>query len=269
MVDRIVPATTESDRAAVERFGYRDAWPVVAEPFSQWVIEDRFTAGRPRWEDAGATMVADVRPFELMKLRALNGAHSSLAYLGAVAGLETVADAMAEPLLARFLGDLWDQDLLPAIPSVPGMNLSAYTAQLEDRFRNPAMRHRLQQIAMDGSQKLPQRLLLPALERLRQGHAPSRIALTVAAWMRFLLRRDELGRTYEVSDPLAARLTALAAGAAGSAEALASALFGVREIFAPALAEDAGFRSLVVRHLDSLLVRGVRSTLTDMSGETP
>jgi fructuronate reductase len=262
MVDRIVPATTEADRAAVERFGYRDAWPVVAEPFSQWVIEDRFAAGRPRWEDAGATVVQDVRPFELMKLRALNGAHSSLAYLGAVAALETVADAMAEPALARFLRDLWDQDLLPSIPSVPGMDLAAYTAQLENRFRNPAMRHRLQQIAMDGSQKLPQRLLLPALECLRRGHMPSRIALTIAAWMRFLLRRDERGTSYEISDPLAGRLTALAAGAGENAEALAAALFGVRDIFDPALAGNAGFRGLVVRHLDSLLAHGVRRTLT-------
>ena len=116
MVDRIVPATTEADRAAITALGYRDAWPVVAEPFSQWVIEDRFVAGRPRWEEAGAQMVADVRPFELMKLRALNGAHSALAYIGSVAGLETVADAMADPELPGFLRVLWDRDLLPTIP---------------------------------------------------------------------------------------------------------------------------------------------------------
>jgi fructuronate reductase len=261
MVDRIVPATTEADRAAVERLGYRDAWPVVAEPFSQWVIEDCFAAGRPRWEDAGASMVTDVRPFELMKLRALNGAHSSLAYLGAVTGLETVAEAMAEPLLAKFLRDLWDQDLLPTIPSVPGMDLSAYTGQLETRFRNPAMRHRLQQIAMDGSQKLSQRLLAPALERMRQGHPPARIALTVAAWMRYLLRRDECGNAYEISDPLGGRLIAVAAEAGENAEALAAALLGVREIFDPALASDAGFRGLVVQHMKSLLAYGMRHTL--------
>ncbi len=263
MVDRIVPATTEADRAAVERFGYRDAWPVVAEPFSQWVIEDRFAAGRPRWEDAGATMVQDVRPFELMKLRALNGAHSSLAYLGAVAGLETVADAMAEPALARFLRDLWDQDLLPSIPSVPGMDLAAYTAQLEDRFRNPAMRHRLQQIAMDGSQKLPQRLLLPALERLRQGHMPSRIALTVAAWMRFLLRRDERGT--QLRDQRSA------GGAADRSCARARARMPRRwRRRCSACGRSSirrwpgipGFAGLVVRHLDSLLAHGVRRTLT-------
>nr|WP_294505564.1 mannitol dehydrogenase family protein [uncultured Rhodopila sp.] len=265
MVDRIVPATTEADRAAVQRLGYRDAWPVVAEPFSQWVIEDRFAAGRPRWEDAGVTMVTDVRPFELMKLRALNGAHSSLAYLGVVAGLDTVADAMAEPLLAGFLRDLWDKDLLPVIPAVPGMDLSAYTAQLETRFRNPAMRHRLQQISMDGSQKLPQRLLHPALDRLRAGETPACIALVVAAWMRFLLQHDEPGNAYEISDPLAERLTALAAGSGRNAEALAGALFGVQEIFDPALAGHSVFRKQVVRHLKVLLSGGVRSALTDLN----
>ncbi len=206
MVDRIVPATTAADRAAVARLGYEDAWPVVAEPFSQWVIEDRFVRGRPAWEEAGAEIVQDVRPYELMKLRALNGAHSSLAYLGAVAGLETVADAMADPALPPFLRALWDEDLVPVIPTVRGMDLPAYTAELVARFRNPAIRHRLLQIAMDGSQKLPQRLLRPALDRLRQGAMPHRIALVVAAWMRFLQGRDERGRPYEVNDPLAPRL---------------------------------------------------------------
>lgn len=270
MVDRIVPATTEADRAAITALGYRDAWPVVAEPFSQWVIEDRFVAGRPRWEEAGAQMVADVRPFELMKLRALNGAHSALAYIGSVAGLETVADAMADPELPGFLRVLWDRDLLPTIPSVPGMNLASYTEQLEERFRNPSMRHRLLQIAMDGSQKLPQRLLRPALDRLRQGETPAAIAVVVAAWMRFLLRKDERGRPHEVSDPLAERLVALAAGAGENAEALAAALFGVQEIFDPALAQHPGFRATVVRALGMILRHGVRQALTaPLAGDEP
>jgi fructuronate reductase len=262
MVDRIVPATTESDRAAVAALGYRDAWPVIAEPFSQWVIEDRFVAGRPIWEEAGAQMVTDVRPFELMKLRALNGAHSSLAYLGGVAGLATVAEAMADPALAGFLRDLWTRDLLPTIPAVPGMKLAAYTSQLEERFRNPAMRHRLEQIAMDGSQKLPQRLLRPALARLQQGQMPACIALVVAAWMRFMLGRDELGRSYPISDPLGGRLAALATRSGEVAEPLADALFAIREVFDPALAEHPAFHTEVVRLLRSLLATGVRATLS-------
>lgn len=267
MVDRMVPATTNSDRLTIEQFGYRDAWPVVAEPFSQWVIEDRFAAGRPRWEEAGASMVTDVRPFELMKLRALNGAHSSLAYLGGVAGFETVADAMAEPALAGFLRDLWDCDLLPTIPAIAGMDLPAYTTQLDERFRNPAMRHRLQQIAMDGSQKLPQRLLRPAVDRLQHGQTPVRIALVVAAWMRYLLRQDERGNAYEISDPLAGRLVTLAAAAGRNAEALAGALFGVQEVFNSTLTGHADFRKQVVQHLEGLLVHGVLPTLTNLLGK--
>jgi fructuronate reductase len=269
MVDRIVPATTAADRAVIAQLGYEDAWPVVAEPFSQWVIEDRFVRGRPAWEDAGAEIVQDVRPYELMKLRALNGAHSSLAYLGTVAGLETVADAIADPAFRPFLRALWNDDLVPTIPTVSGMDLSGYTAELVTRFSNPAIRHRLLQIAMDGSQKLPQRLLQPALDRLRQGAMPRHIALVVAAWMRFLLGRDELGRGYEISDPLAARLVTLATDTGGNAEAFADALFGMREIFDLTLADHVGFRMEVLNHLRSLLAHGVRWTLTAMTGETP
>jgi len=267
MVDRIVPATTAADRAVIARLGYEDAWPVVAEPFSQWVIEDRFVRGRPAWEEAGAEIVQDVRPYELMKLRALNGAHSSLAYLGTVAGLETVADAMADPAFPRFLRVLWNEDLVPTIPAVPGMDLPGYTAELETRFSNPGIRHRLLQIAMDGSQKLPQRLLQPALDRLRQGAMPHHIALVVAAWMRFLQRRDEQGRAYEISDPLASRLVRLAADAGKNAEVLADALFGVREIFDPTLAGHVGFRLRVVGHLRLLFAHGVRRTMTEMQGK--
>ena len=245
----------------------RMSWPVVAEPFSQWIIEDRFVRGRPAWEEAGAEIVRDVRPYELMKLRALNGAHSSARLSRrAFAGLETVADAIADPVFPPFLRALWDDDLVPTIPTVPGMDLPGYTAELVRRFSNPGIRHRLLQIAMDGSQKLPQRLLRPALDRLGQGVMPRRIALVVAAWMRFLQSRDEQGRAYEINDPLAGRLVRLAADAGENAKILAAALFDVREVFDPVLAGHAGFHQEVVRHLRSLLVRGVRATLADMTG---
>ena len=261
MVDRIVPATRDEDRAAVEALGYRDAWPVVAEPFTQWVIEDRFAAGRPHWEAAGALLVADVHPFELMKLRALNGAHSALAYLGAPARIATVADAMAEPLLPKFLRSLWDEDLLPTLPPVPGIAVADYTTVLEGRFRNPAIRHLLQQIAMDGSQKLPPRLLTPALENLRQGQLPRRIALVIAAWMRFLLGRDEDCQPYAIQDPLSERLVRIAREHGPDAASLSQALFGVREIFDPELATHPEFRDCVRQALHSLLTRGTRETL--------
>ena len=160
MVDRIVPATTDEDRARIAgRLGVEDAWPVVTEPFSQWVIEDRFPAGRPRFEDSGATLVADVAPFELAKLRLLNGSHSTLAYLGYLAGYETVAEAMADDNLARLVAELMTMEVAPTLDARATGDLGPYMRELQARFRNPALRHRTWQIAMDGSQKLPQRLL--------------------------------------------------------------------------------------------------------------
>jgi fructuronate reductase len=261
MVDRIVPATTDADRAAIAALGYEDAWPIVAEPFSQWVIEDRFVNGRPRWEEAGALMVQDVHAYELMKLRCLNGAHSSLAYLGSLAGIETVSEAMAEPLLADFLKVLWVRDVIPTLPPVPGIDLPGYTAELEERFRNPAIRHRLLQIAMDGSQKLPQRLLRTAAERLAQGEVPQRIALAVAAWMLFLLGEDETGGSHKIDDPIGEKLSATARGAGRDAAALSDALFALPEVFGADLAAHDGFRAAVREALALLLRDGVRGAL--------
>lgn len=263
MVDRITPATQDADRVTVEKAtGCGDAWPVVSEPFKQWVIEDRFPLGRPAWEKAGAILVEDVHPFELMKLRCLNGAHSLLAYLSVIAGIETIADAMADPQLPAVMRRLWAEDLIPTLPPVPGTDIPAYTAALEARFRNPGIRHRTIQISSDGSQKLPPRLLEPARELFAAGKAPVVIPLAVAAWMRFLLERDEAGNTYTVADPMAAALTRVARVNGSDADALAAALFAIEDIFAPELVAETAFRTAVVRHLDSLMSAGVQRTLT-------
>ena len=140
MVDRIVPATTAAERAEVEAaLGLEDAWPVVTERFSQWVIEDDFPLGRPAWERGGAEIVADVTPYELMKLRTLNGAHSTLAYLGYLMGAETVADAMAEPDLAELVRAMMVEEVSPTLPRLDGFDLAAYREALLTRFRNPAL----------------------------------------------------------------------------------------------------------------------------------
>ncbi|GLR81848.1 mannitol dehydrogenase family protein (plasmid) [Azospirillum oryzae] len=262
MVDRITPATQDADRVTVEEAtGCGDAWPVVSEPFKQWVIEDRFPLGRPAWEKAGAILVEDVHPFELMKLRCLNGAHSLLAYLSVIAGIETIADAMADPQLPAVMRRLWECDLIPTLPPVPGTDIPAYTAALEARFRNPGIRHRTIQISSDGSQKLPPRLLEPARELFAAGKVPAVIPLAVAAWMRFLLEQDEAGSAYTVADPLAAALTGIARAHRSDASALAAALFAIEDIFAPELVAEAAFRTAVVRHLDSLMSVGVAKTL--------
>ncbi|MDR3522501.1 MAG: mannitol dehydrogenase family protein [Acetobacteraceae bacterium] len=228
MVDRIVPATTDTDRARIAtRLGVQDAWPVVAEPFTQWVIEDRFTAGRPAWENAGATLTHNVAPFEAMKLRLLNGSHSAIAYLGYLAGHETVADAMGDAAIAAFVATLMDR----TTPTVALPDLDRYKASLLDRFRNPALRHRTWQIAMDGSQKLPQRILGPVRDLLARDLPIDCHALTIAAWMRYVAGMDERGQPIDVRDPMAAELARIAASTGPQPERLAPALLNVSAIF--------------------------------------
>jgi len=264
MVDRITPATQDADREAVAKgLGLEDAWPVVCEPFRQWVIEDHFAMGRPKWEDVGAIMVDDVHPFELMKLRCLNGAHSTLAFLSVVAGIETISDAMADPLLPKIVRRLWDEDLIPTLPPVPGTDVAAYTVDLENRFINPGVRHKTIQISSDGSQKLPPRLLEPALDRLKAGKTPKVIPLAVAAWMRFLLGENEQGVAYVIADPLAERLATIAKSCGRDSKRLSGELFAVTDIFFPELVADAAFRTAVETHLENLLTKGVRKTLAD------
>ena len=170
---------------------------------------------------------------------------------------------MTEPALAAFLRRLWDEDLVPTVPVVPGIDLARYTLVLEERFQNRSVRHRLQQIATDGSQKLPQRLLAPALDRLREDMPLPFIALAVAGWARYLLGRDELGSAYAISDPLADRLTALLHGCGQNPLAMTERLLAVREVFDPALAAHAAFRDAVHQALASLLSKGVRTALRD------
>ena len=267
MVDRIAPATTDADRALVSgRMGLTDAWPVMAEPFSQWVIEDNFPHGRPPFETVGAQMVADVAPFEHMKLRLLNGAHSTLAYLGYLAGHETIADAMADAPFARLVERLQDEEMTPTLHVPPGTDVDAYKRALRERFRNPALRHRTWQIAMDGSQKLPQRLLAAARERLAAGAPVTFIALGVAAWMRYVTGIDETGAPIDVRDPLAARMRAIADAAGRDPGMLARGLIGVREVFGDDLADQPAFVSTVTGHLAKLLRDGAGRTVAHAVG---
>lgn len=262
MVDRITPATQDADRATVSAvIGLEDAWPVVTEPFRQWVIEDRFPLGRPAWEKVGAIMVDDVHPFEMMKLRCLNGAHSTLAYLSVIAGVETISDAMADAALPKIIRRLWDQDLIPSLPVVPGTDVEDYTRELETRFRNKGVRHLTLQISSDGSQKLPPRLLEAARELYAADKAPQVIPLTIAAWMRFLSGRNERGTDYRIADPYVDRLTTITANAGDDPELLADSLFAVRDIFGDDLPANTHFRATVVRYLSSLMNDGTAKTL--------
>ncbi len=252
MVDRIVPSTTGADRARIAAgLKLQDAWPVIAEPFSQWVIEDHFPAGRPDW---AATMVSDVAPFEAMKLRLLNGSHSALAYLGYLAGYDTVAEAIADPGLAAFVAGLM-KDTIPTLSLPPGTDVAGYTRDLMTRFRNPALRHRCWQIAMDGTQKLPPRLLAPLRERLARGLPITRHALAVAAWMRYVTGIDERGGMIDIRDPMASMLAAIMAQEGPASPKLVPALLGLTSVFGD-LGDDPRLRQAVTAALDMLYSRG-------------
>ncbi|PBB81833.1 mannitol dehydrogenase [Mesorhizobium sp. WSM3879] len=202
MVDRIVPATTDADRARIAgELGLEDAWPVMTEPFRQWVIEDRFPTGRPAWEKFGVTMVEDVGPFEDMKLRLLNGAHSGIAYLGLLSGHATVDRAFADPSIRRFVDALW-AEAVPTLPQDAGLDTAAYTAELAQRFSNTALAHRTAQIANDGSQKLPQRIIASAIECLEAGTEFVHLTLVVAAWIAACAARGGSLPEGHFTDPL-------------------------------------------------------------------
>ena len=260
MVDRIVPETTDADRAAVaSELGMTDAWPVISEPFTQWIVEDNFVAGRPDFAHAGVQLVADVTPFEHMKLRLLNASHSALAYLGYLAGYETIAAAMADDRFAAFAyGVMKDAAVTLSMPE--GTDLEAYSASLLKRFANPALRHRTWQIAMDGSQKLPQRLLGTMQDRLRQGLPIDTHALAVAGWMRYVTASDEKGQPIDVRDPIASELAEIAKAAGPVAERLAPALLDVRSIFGD-FGNDPRLRSAVTRALAQLYELGARQAV--------
>ena len=260
MVDRIVPATTDADRAdAAALLGVVDEALVVAEPFRQWVIEDAFPAGRPAWERAGADLVADVAPFEQLKLRMLNGTHSTLAYLGALRGYDTIAEAVADDELAGAARSLMEQDVIPTLAQPPGLDVAAYGDQVLDRFANPALRHRTTQVAMDGSQKLPLRLLGTVRDRLASGHVPESAALGVAAWMAYVAAgQDRRGRPLPLDDPLAPRLRE-AAGPGRDAAAVVDGLLGVTEVFGDDLRDSAAFRESLVGHVKGLLTESGRA----------
>lgn len=261
MVDRIVPATTDEDRAIVaSATGFADAWPVVTEPFTQWVIEDHFTAGRPPLETVGVQFAEDVKPYELMKLRMLNGSHSTMAYLGYLGGYEYVNQAIADPGMRILIHGLMTGEVMGTLP--PGLpDLAGYRDALLERFANPALKHRTWQIAMDGSQKLPQRLLGTIRDRLARGEPIQRAGLGVAAWMRYVTGTDERGNPIEVKDPRAADLRAIADAAGRDPDRLIDGLLGITEIFGDDLPRDETFRATLSRHVTSLFEIGSLATI--------
>lgn len=257
MVDRIVPKTTEEDRAHVaQELGANDAWPVMTESFSQWVIEDRFAGPRPAWEDVGATLVQQAEPYEHAKLRMLNGSHSTLACLGILLGYETVDQAMADARLAGFVERMLTEEIEPTLAR-PG--LAGYRAELLQRFRNPALKHKLHQIVMDSSQKLPQRLLDTIRARLATGGSCDCLCLAVAGWLKYLAGTDETQRSYAVWDPLAE--VSQHAARSGDVVATVKALLRIEVVFGSDLPQQRPFVANLTRHLQRINIDGLAAAM--------
>lgn len=255
MVDRIAPATSAADLALVEeRFGYRDSAVVVGEPFKQWVIENRFAGRFPRWDLVGATFVEDVTPFEHLKMRVLNGAQTTMAYLGVLAGYEHTSDDMTDPLLVNFVRRMLVEETLPTLEPVPGIAPELYVGQSLERLRNTAIKHRNHQIATDGSQKIVQRLLSPILTRVRRGQSIALLSVPVAAWMVYLIRAsDRFGKAWAVDDPFGATIASIADRVGNDTKALAAEILAIEAIFDPELASNATFRKAIIAGLDGLM----------------
>jgi mannitol 2-dehydrogenase len=257
MVDRITPATTDRERARVaEAFGVADAWPVLCEPFRQWVIEDRFPAGRPRLEEAGATFTADVAAFETMKIRILNGGHAALAYPAALLGIRFVHEAMADPLVRAFLDRLEAAEIIPVVPPVPGVDLSAYYATVARRFANPEIGDTVARLAMDGSNRQPKFILPSTRDRLRTGAGVAGLALVSALWCRACAGTTDAGAPLALHDIQAERLRA----AALAARTDPGAFLGLGDVFGD-LAGAPAFRRAFAAALEGLWRDGVRATL--------
>ena len=262
MVDRITPATTSADIARVTAVtGLYDSAPVLHEPFRQWVIEDNFVRDmRPDFNAVGVEMVKDVSRFEQMKLRMLNGSHSALAYLGYLAGHETISDTVADPAFAAYVRQLW-AEIMPVVRAPQGFDLQVYAQALMERYANPKIRHRTWQIAMDGSQKLPQRLLGSLEANIAAGKPVPGLCLAVAAWMYYVGGIDQTGQPIDVKDPMAEKLRAISDASTTPVDKVA-ALLSLSEIFPIELAEN--LKAPVTEAAQILWTQGARQAALEV-----
>jgi mannitol 2-dehydrogenase len=257
MVDRITPVTADEDRTLLaDRFGVHDRWPVVCEPYTQWVLEDAFSVGRPAFEQVGVQLVDDVVPYELMKLRLLNAGHQALCYLGYLSGYRYAHEVCQDQLFAQFLLDYMDREATPTLAPVPGIDLHGYKRSLVDRFASPAIRDTLARLCAESSDRIPKFLLPVIRHQLTVGGEIDRATLVVAAWARYAEGIDEQGQPIAVVDRLSDKLTRVAQRQRQDA----TAFIAQRELFGD-LVEDTRFRTVYTASLTSLHQRGARATL--------
>ena len=258
MVDRITPATTEADIASVsDTFGVEDAWPVVTEPFRQWVIEDTFSNGRPQWERVGAELVADVAPYEIMKMRLLNGSHLAMAYLGALNGFTYVHDILRDPLFSSFISSFMTE-VTPVVPNIAGVSLPKYKESLMERFSNPAINDQVTRICSEGSAKIPKWLLPSIVQLLDQGAPVELLSLVVASWIFYLAHDfDERSQPLNIIDARSAELTRIAKAALTDPRPI----LAVKSIFGERLPANAQFVQSVESAFLMLSRFGVAATI--------
>jgi mannitol 2-dehydrogenase len=262
MVDRITPVTTDEDRAQLkERYGIEDRWPVVCEPFAQWVLEDSFAGERPPFEEVGVQVVADVEPYELMKLRLLNAGHQALGYLGYLAGYRLVHEVCQDPLFARFTRAYMDREATPTLAPVPGIDLDQYKQNLIERFSSAAVRDTVARLCAESSDRIPKFLLPVIRENLRHGGEITLSAAVVAGWARYAEGVDEQGEPIEIVDPLKDSLMANARRQREDP----LAFIANRDVFGD-LVDDERFRTAYTSALDALHSRGARATLEGLVG---
>ncbi|MFJ9992281.1 mannitol dehydrogenase family protein [Pseudomonas putida] len=264
MVDRITPMTSDEHRRQLaERHGVEDAWPVVCEPFLQWVLEDKFVSGRPAWEKVGVQFTDDVTPYEEMKIKLLNGSHLALTYLGFLQGYRFVHETLADDLLRRYMRTFMDQDVTPQLAPVPGIDLTHYKDSLTERFSNRAIADQLERVCSDGSSKFPKFIVPTANRLIADGKPLERVALVVAAWALYLGGKDEKGNLYNIPDPRAAQCQARVV----QREGLAARVLGDEAIFGTAIPNSRAFVDAFERQYDSLREVGVSETLRRVLGD--
>lgn len=250
MVDSITPAT---DEALVEQtaaaLGVTDRWPIQREAFTQWVVEDKFSGPRPAWEKVGVTFTDDVNMFEKAKLRVLNGTHSTLAYVGSLLNIDTVYEAISKPEIEAFVRRLLETEILPTIEVGNKMNLPAYADAILTRYHNKHIRHLLSQIAWDGSQKLPFRILNTLRDRIKAKASFERLCVPVAAWLLFIARRQQAGEN--ITDPMGEHLLSLAEKHQGDTTAFTDAVLNERDVFAE-LSDNPAFRNTVHKKVQQM-----------------
>ncbi|WP_416416345.1 mannitol dehydrogenase family protein [Paenarthrobacter aromaticivorans] len=271
MVDRIVPATTEHYRALVaEERGYIDAIPVPAEPFSMWIMEDNFIAGRPMWEAGGAVFSNDVAGYEQLKVRLLNGTHSLIAYLGALTGAATIPESVAQARIEQAARTVLRDEYLPSVNVPAGVDVSAYEEQLFSRWRNSALGHRTSQVGSDGSVKLRQRIPLPALKMLDAGTMPQLLALTTAAYLTCLapLGGFEPGEHADAMEDPARRLLSGLAAQSRSGHELSESVLADHHLLGEELAERTDFIERTGEFIDILHSHGPLAAIADASNPT-